>query len=287
MERPARAAGFTLIELLVALVISGILAGVIFQLLQGQSRFSAVQNTQMEVQQNSRGALELITSELRGVGPDGLREAGPDRIRFFAPRVWGVVCDELSILPGVVRVRFPGLAFPDDFRWGDARWGIAVEYPTTFSWRFVQGASRPAAPSGNSCGALGAAQVGDTLAFDLVGTALPPLGAEGRGQAAYVYEDVLYDIAQRTVNGREENWIRRNGEYLAGPIVDPDQGPGLAFRYYLNGSSVPSTSPTIASTDLGQVTRIMVVVGAEGRAASTSSSQISTDSTLVDLRNRT
>src|SRR5215213_8679610 len=92
---PARGrAGFTLIEVLVALVLAVMLGGVIFQVVQGESRFAMVQSAREEVQQNSRGALEIVASELRAAQPAGLVSAYVNSITFLLPRVWGISCGD-------------------------------------------------------------------------------------------------------------------------------------------------------------------------------------------------
>src|SRR5688572_28851170 len=59
--------GFTIIELLIALVISGILALSIFEVVSNESEFVSLQSQREEVQQNTRASLELIASELRTI----------------------------------------------------------------------------------------------------------------------------------------------------------------------------------------------------------------------------
>ena len=70
-----RSGGFTLVELLVALVISGVLMATVFQILTGQSRAVAVQGAREESQQNVRGALEIVASELRTAVPQEIGRA--------------------------------------------------------------------------------------------------------------------------------------------------------------------------------------------------------------------
>lgn len=77
---------------MVALVISGLLMTVVFQMLSGQSRMVAVQSGKEEAQQNVRGALEVISSELRGAMPGALLDAQQRSLTFMQPRAWGVVC---------------------------------------------------------------------------------------------------------------------------------------------------------------------------------------------------
>ena len=91
-KRARRTAGFTLVEVMVALLIALILSGVVFQLIRGQSRFVTVQSAREEVQQNTRGALELMASELRSIEPGGLVETDSNSVTFLLPRAWGLYC---------------------------------------------------------------------------------------------------------------------------------------------------------------------------------------------------
>jgi prepilin-type N-terminal cleavage/methylation domain-containing protein len=65
--------GITLIELLVVLVISTILIGGIYRLFITQSKVYTIQDQVVEVQQNTRGAMELLLKDLRMTGFDNDR----------------------------------------------------------------------------------------------------------------------------------------------------------------------------------------------------------------------
>ena len=60
--------GVTLIELLVVLVISTILIGGIYRLFITQSKVYTVQEQVVEVQQNTRAAMEIMLKDLRMTG---------------------------------------------------------------------------------------------------------------------------------------------------------------------------------------------------------------------------
>ena len=64
------AKGITLIELLVALVICGFVVGGIYRLFIAQSKAYTVQDQVVEVQQNIRGAMEILLRDLRMAGFD-------------------------------------------------------------------------------------------------------------------------------------------------------------------------------------------------------------------------
>jgi len=62
--------GITLIELLVALVIGAIAIGAIYRVFIAQTRAYTVQDQVVEVQQNIRGAMEIMVRDLRMTGFD-------------------------------------------------------------------------------------------------------------------------------------------------------------------------------------------------------------------------
>jgi prepilin-type N-terminal cleavage/methylation domain-containing protein len=61
-------AGFTLIELLVVLIIFGVAIGAIYRVFIAQTKAYTVQDQVVEVQQNTRGAMEIIERDLRMAG---------------------------------------------------------------------------------------------------------------------------------------------------------------------------------------------------------------------------
>jgi len=62
--------GITLIELLVALVLGALLVGGIYRLFVSQNRAYAVQDQVVDMQQNIRGAMEILIRDLRMTGCD-------------------------------------------------------------------------------------------------------------------------------------------------------------------------------------------------------------------------
>ena len=287
MERPARNfTGFTLVELLAALVIAGVLAAVIFQFLSGQSRFAELQNAREEVQQNARTALDVISSELRGVGHQGIVAAGEESIRFRLPYIWGIACgyepspsgSHLVVLfpPGVVADFTDGLV-PDS---------LAADTPE--GWRFFSGVV-----DATSGGATQAAQRCNTeLGLN------PPLPAstavqtsrarryagvpEGiaAGAPVYLYDRVAYRVSSGASFGGR--WIQR-GTGVTSSAMQPFAGPlpaagGLHFDFR-DAESVPTSNPdAVRSVDI----RVVTV----SRARFNGEPQHDTASTLIHLRNR-
>ncbi len=216
-DRTRSSSGFTLIELLVALVVSGILAAAIFQLIGGQVKITERQAARESVQQTTRSVLELISSELRSATGQGITSTHQHAIRFHAPRAWGVVC---GMDPGVY-IAFPAI---DDFtllagrHWAAIRRGqgwaetVEVEPAASVECAVDEG------PQPIVVRVLSGISAGDV-------ELLAP---------AYLYQQLAYEV--RTLDGR--SWIYRGWrdrgvgsmqwEPLAGPV---DGAAGMSFRY--------------------------------------------------------
>jgi prepilin-type N-terminal cleavage/methylation domain-containing protein len=104
--------GFTMIELMMALVLTTLVAGVIYQLLANNQRVARAQFSTVGMQDNVRSGLMIVANELREVGYDSVPatanatlvanlgslansdiiNADPTRIRYRAMRGLGVTC---------------------------------------------------------------------------------------------------------------------------------------------------------------------------------------------------
>ena len=290
---PRGRAGFTLIEVLVALVLTVLLGGVIFQVVQGESRFATVQSAREEVQQNSRGALEVLASELRSVQRAGLVSATSTSITFLLPRVWGVSC---GVTGGVLSALFPaagGVSFDinsasgllaDTSAAGTNKWGPGANPASNRATVTALAAINPAlGTAGSPCASVRATADpnGYLVGRTITGTNIP--NVVPAGNTLYLYYYVSYDVAQSGT----EWWIRRNlgtGTTTQQPLAGPLNGAnGLTFTYWdANGAAIAAP---VAAVDLPNVARIGITVTAaslaKGRASLTN-----TQSTSVVLRNQ-
>jgi prepilin-type N-terminal cleavage/methylation domain-containing protein len=283
--------GFTLVELLVALVISGLLTGVIFQVIGGNSRFVSMQSAREEVQQNSRAAVDLITGDLRSAASVGLIEMQPNAVRLYVPRAWGILCADVTSNSTDVWAVFPAGTIPTDFSptAQAAHWGIAVHQtddPTvsTNQYRFVSAVAP--ATSTNPCAAvqpnLGAAHT--TMGFRKTAGVFVNAGVTIRtGTPVMIFEEVRYDVAQS--GGTGDFWVRRMVGYSGtSPNMQPMAGPvpgSTALRFtYLQSDGVTTTS--VASA----VRQVRVNFTNQSRSRSMQSGQLKPqqlDSTSVDV----
>jgi prepilin-type N-terminal cleavage/methylation domain-containing protein len=295
-----RRSGFTLIELLIAIVISGIVVGALFQALLGQGRFARYIGAREEVQQNARVAVEMISSELRGVLPGGIVEAGEHRVRFRVPRAWGILCTSIPRGPGaqVAWVRFPAGMLPSADFDTDRGWGVAVAQtpdpmvePGGDEWRMATGLTASTVPNG--CNAtLGLAVNVDEYGFSAVGLVPQdsPADVVAPGSMVALYEDVIYDTAEVDAG---ESWVRRTVAYsLSGvPDLRPMAGPipqeeSLVFRYFdaANNQIAPSSLITQAARD--GIASIRVSLATRSTATFAGQPQVDSASTRIVFRNR-
>lgn len=300
VPEPRRAAGFTLVEVLVALVIGGIVATAILQLMQGNGRFVAMQAAREEVQQNGRAAIDLIAADLRGLPPSAIRRMEANAIGFHLPRAWGILCGALGAGATTAYVLFPADAFPEAFQENAPHWGVAVDQtpdPATGSGRYLHVPRAQRVPAGTRCDAVqpDAADGGRYYTTGLsVGSplvdpaALGPSGTIEPGTQVMVYEEVAYDVASS--GATPGLWIRRMSGYAASTRnMQPMAGPlpadtSLVFRYLREDG----VSPASVAAEVRSV-RIWLEVQSRAHRREGNGvrpEQVDTVTTDVILRNR-
>jgi prepilin-type N-terminal cleavage/methylation domain-containing protein len=289
--RSRREGGFTLIELLVALVISGLLVGVIFQVIGGNSRFVSMQSAREEVQQNSRAAADLISSDLRSAASVGLMEMNANSVRLYVPRAWGITCADVGPGTSEVWAIFPSGTLPPDFAPAGQQphWGVAVHQTSdpvvnTDQYRFVSAILEPTGT--NPCANVQPNLTGQhlTMGFRKSSGSFVTGGITIRaGTPMMIYEEVRYDVAQPT--GSSDFWVRRMVGYTgSNPNMQPMAGPvpaadALEFTYLrADGSTVAATA--------AQVRQIRLALTTQSRSRSMQGGQLlpqQTQSTTVDV----
>jgi type II secretory pathway pseudopilin PulG len=282
-----------LVELLVALVIAGILTAVVFQLLQSQGQFARLESAREEVQQNARAAVEIIGSELRGLGPGRTLEiAGPSSIRYALPRAWGIVCglagaEVVALFPTAARQSFrsgSGSELVDRIavRSEAGEWTLLkVRDGTGANLNAAQ--SRCSDPPVNAVVANDPASTSPARYFEnTAGVVLDP-AAYPPGSRIYVFDWVEYDAA--TSSTAPGVWVRRKSndgtpQPMAGPV---ERGSGLRFSYFdnLGIEVVPATED-----ERSRIASVRVAVTMHSQARFRGTPQDHRDSTTIFLRNR-
>ncbi len=283
--------GFTLVELMVALVISGLVMATVFQILNGQSRAVAVQGAREETQQNVRGALEIISGELRTAFPQGILRADSSAITFMQPRAWGLVCGSNG--PNSIDAIFPSTQALGAFSAGS---GVLVNTGAP-DWR-----PRPAADAGARATVTGLQTLGNGEAGACAGAAPNNVGASGDVVSVRITADwpiaglvgnlaaaerrevMLYSMAQYDVaqsGGRW--WLRRGGQPLAGPLA---RAQDFGFTYHAADPTVPVAPPGAAAAQLQALRMVRVRIATESQQKpSNDQPQRDSGTVMVMLRN--
>jgi len=284
-ETRALRRGFTLIEVMVAITITFILATVLYKLLASQTRFTALNSAQQEVQQNARGALEMIAADIRVTPSGGIATAGLNTVTLYVPKAFGILCtssssDMYAVFPVVPSTTLAtgNVTTP----MGVVRWDSVTK-----AWKTGDGTTSTVTQI--STGAVGNCPnnniSGNVAVYRLQGSHFP-LG--NVGDLVGAFDVVQYSAGQSTITGtRDSVWVKRattaigSEQPLAGPL--PSSG-SLIFRYYTTATGgtplggLPLTNPT-------GIKRVTVVLTTRNRWRK-DISLTSTDSVTVFLRNQ-
>jgi prepilin-type N-terminal cleavage/methylation domain-containing protein len=299
-DRRGPAAGFTLVEIVVAIVITGILATTIFQLIRGQGLFVAFQSAREEMLQNSDGALQLMAGDLRAAVPQGLVGGSDNAITLRVPRMWGINCGTVAAGVSSIDVAVPNTSATVPTISGGDSLGVMVDTtdvdastqrdslhfaprPTAGTQGWVSSIQTLTPGSQGLCAGHGVATT--SPAPNVYRLSVRNLPAIPAGNTVLLFSQVKYDAAA----GDRDTlyWIRRgNGvdaqQPLAGPIA---RTSGLTFRYFAGGSTAAlSPAPGTDATQLASVRQVRIVITSIPRS-SKSGATSQTDSLTVFLRN--
>jgi prepilin-type N-terminal cleavage/methylation domain-containing protein len=236
--------GFTLTELVVVTVLGALVVAASLQILITNQRTYTAQTAQIQGQQNTRAALDILTAEIREISPAGgdLLYLGPTVMWVRAMRKLGIACDvSLGGTPTLRLVRIGDAFTPKDsvFVFADNRENIR----TDDTWISAQVSQVDTAVA---CGADRAVTVSFAGQGSLFAADSVRVGASVRSYVHYVYG--LYGLpdGQRYL----ARW-ERAGTSWSGPtpIVGPLKSTnGLQFTY-LDGDG----NTTSVGTDVRQV----------------------------------
>lgn len=275
-------AGFTLVEVLIALTLTAVLGAVAMGAFVSQSRFFDHQEKVGAARAVSRGAMNIMMSEMRMIElGGGIVAATTQEITMRVPTAMGVACASAgtltaSMLPadlsGVDNVDFSGWAF---------RTG-----PGTYT--YVEGTVAPIAGLATVCATAGIlpAQTGVSTAGVLndgsviqiaTGTAVPA------GSPIFLYNIVTYAFAaSTTVPGGIALWRELDGaapEELVAPFANTAE-----FRFFVNDAATATT--TVPGT-LSTITGVEIVLdGVSERPNSDGTFQTVPLTTAVYFKNR-
>jgi type II secretory pathway pseudopilin PulG len=276
---------------MVALVISSILMTVVFQMMSGQTRVVAVQTAREEVQQNVRGALEVVSAELRGAASGAILEATSQSITFMQPRAWGLLCADYAAAT-TIDVLFPTSSVLGAWTAVDGN-GILVNTatPPATNWMpnphgvaraAIQSAVERGVPAPGNCNNLGA--VGPSLQVVRLTSSTALTGA--RGNVVAVYALTRYDLG--TVDSRL--WLRRNNgmngaDFVPQPLAGPLEAGKFGFTYYGGTPAAEVAAPGTVAAQLDNLKMVRVQVVTNSTQAVNGRTQRDSGAVTVMLRN--
>ena len=258
--------GLTLTELLVTMVIAVIIGGAFTRLMIHQSRFFDAQNTKRQARSVSRGAVNVMMSELRMVTvPGGLLAAGHDSVVVRVPYAFGVLCASVVGSSTISLAPLDSVAYAEGGVVGYA-WRDSTGNYTYQNTGFTLGTGVAA-----TCTAAGIT----TLPGGAVVTVAPVVPAAAvAGTPVFLYRRIEYEFdSSAALPGRHALWRRNQGAGTSEELVAPFQG-GASFRFFVDGSAtaqaaVPSPLSTVRGLELrlkGESDRAGVTTGSPSTA---------------------
>ena len=269
--------GLTIAELLVTLVIAAIIGGAFMRVMVHQSRFMDGQSNSRDARSVSRGALNVMMSELRRVtNPGGVLVATPDSIVVRVPYAFGVLCGSSGAASSISLAPMDSLTYAESgargYAWRDS----------TGNYTYVNGGFTMAPGLTTDCTGAGIT----TLPRGKVVTVTPIVHASALpGTPVLLYRRIQYTFAPSVgMPGRRALW-RRNvdantREELVAPFDDD-----ASFGFFLTNATTPqATPPTVLDSIRGLEVRL---VGESDRSSFTTGEPTTTElQTAIFFMNR-
>ena len=267
--------GFTLVELMIVMVISALVGTAIVKLFVSQAQFFDRQSQARESRSVSRGALNVLMSDLRMVETsNGVINADAAALEVRIPYGFAVVCAAGAASTTVSRLPLDKSLYPDEifsgYAWLDAD-GVYTYIP----------ANAPLAPG--AAADCVAASITTIDGGEVLTLAPGTLGAPV-GSPVFFYQVVTYTFREsEAVPGRIALWRSVEGgieEELIAPF-----GDDARFRFFVNNDPAAQDAPPGAGDELRGVE--LVLPGASERRAVGTAAYATTDlTTAVFFKNR-
>ena len=267
--------GFTLVELMIVMVISALVGTAIVRLFVSQAQFFDRQTQSRESRTVSRGALNILMSDLRMVeATGGVVSATADAIVVRVPYAFGVVCVTSLAATTISRLPLDASLYPNEVFSGYA-WlnpdGIYTYVPSN---------TAPTAGVADNCTNASIT----TLAKGAVLELAPGTGGAPVASPVFLYQTVTYEFGEsEVVPGRLALWRTAAGgaaEELIAPFDETAR-----FRFFVNNQAAAQDAPPAALGDLRGVE--LLLPGASERRAVGAQAYATTDlTTAVFFKNR-
>lgn len=237
-------AGFTLAEVIVALALTSIIGAAVTGVFITQSKFFDTQEKVSFARGVSRGATNIMMSEMRMLEQaGGVVSATNKRVTIRAPYAMGIVC----AAAGTVTIsRFPA----DVSMMADSGYsGYAFRNSGTGKYTYVTGGAKPVA------GLTAVCTTAQIATYDSIGGAveqlvLPGSGTPVSGDAVLLFQQITYEFkASTVVPGSIGLWRRIDAKGVDEELVAPfDTTAG--FRFYVNNGATAQTAVPGTMSDI-------------------------------------
>ncbi|HEX6135797.1 MAG TPA: prepilin-type N-terminal cleavage/methylation domain-containing protein [Longimicrobiales bacterium] len=284
-------AGFTLAEVMIALTLTALVGAAVTGMFVSQSRFFDHQEKVGAARAVSRGAMNIMMSEMRMIEQDsGIVSATNRRITLRVPYAFGVVCDA-SVLNGLTLSMLP----TDQAVLADSGYSGFAYRSASGDYTYVSGLTFPVAGGVGTCSASGLIPGGNGIVPDTTGGTgafagnaiqIPlTIGSLPPGTPVFLYQLITYEF-KPSVNvpgNRVALWRRIHRTNQDDELVAPFDTTAK-FRFYVNDA--PSAQTAVPSP-LSDVTGIEIVLDAiSERPESNGSHQTVPLTTSVFFKNR-
>ena len=230
-----RRSGLTIVELIVTMLVVVIVGAAFTRLMVYQSRFFDHQATSREARSVSRGALNVLLSELRMVAvPGGILSATNDEVVARVPYAWGLLCNSTIVASTFSLAPMDSLTYAEPgvagYAWRDSTGNYAY-----------QSASFTLAPGlAGDCTAAGIT----TLPGGRVVTVTPVVPAAAvTGTPILLYRRIRYSFRNSvTLPGRRALWRTNIVTGASEELIAPFDSTA-AFHFYVDGSAAPQAVP--------------------------------------------
>lgn len=267
--------GFTLVELMIVMVISALVGTAIVRLFVSQAQFFDRQTQSRESRTVSRGALNILMSDLRMVETTGgVESATMDALVVRVPYAFGVVC--VSTLAATTISRLP----LDESLYPNAIFGGYAWLDANGVYTYVPSIAAPTLGASANCTNASITTLAKGAVLELApGTAGAPVASP-----VFLYQTVTYEFRDSdVVPGRLALWRTAAGgaeEELIAPFDE-----GARFRFFVNNQATAQDAPPGAGEQLRGVE--LVLPGASERRAVGTQAYATTDlTTAVFFKNR-
>jgi len=241
--------GLTLVELIVTLVIAAIIGGAFTRAMVHQSRFFNAQNRGRQARNVSRGALNVMMSELRMVtAPRGVLAASSDSVVVRVPYAFGVLCGSTPTASTISLAPMDSLAYNQagvrGYAWRDS----------TGNYAYVNASFVLAPGLVTDCATASIT----TLPRGRVVTVRPVVPAAAvPGTPIFLYRRIEYKFGPSLVmSGRRALWRMNLDASTSEELVAPFDA-SARFRFFVDGATTSrANAPAVLDSIRGLELRL-------------------------------